>query len=286
MFTAKIENANGSILTLTGKEAVYQVIGIIGLNPPNAQINTTTIVGMDGAMFNSSKLETRNLVLTVRINGDVEQNRLALYTYFRTKDWCKFYYSNDSLNVYIEGYVESVECDLFSNGETAQISIICPYPYFRSMAETVVNSSNSIAAFTFPFAINLGYPIPISEYADDGYISVYNSSQVETGAIIEINVNSDCSSIELLNATTNNDLILEYAFLAGDKITINTNKGQKGVQLLRNGTFTNILFAVKAGSSFIQFGVGNNAIEYLVDGDLGSDAVFLIFRYFATYRGV
>ena len=115
MYTAKIENVNGEVMLLTNKESKYQVISITGLNPPKAQINTTPIVGLDGAKFNSSKLETRNIVITIRLNGDVEANRQALYNFFVTKKWCRFYYTNGSRNVYIDGYIDSVECDLFSS---------------------------------------------------------------------------------------------------------------------------------------------------------------------------
>ena len=156
MFTCKIENSDGAVYVLTGDEPVYQVIKIEGLNPPKAQINTTTIVGLDGAMFNSSKLESRNIVLTIRINGDVETNRQNLYQYFRTKEACTFYYTNQNRDVYIQGYVESVVCDLFSKSELAQISIICPSPYFKSLDEIVSDISNSLALFTFPFSINKG----------------------------------------------------------------------------------------------------------------------------------
>ena len=154
MYTAQIENSSGNLFTLTGNEPVYQILSITGLNPPNAQINTTTIVGLDGAVFNSSKLETRNLVLTIKINGDVETNRLLLYSYFKTKDKCTFYYSNNSRDVSIEGYVESVECDLFSNNELAQISIICPYPYFKALTQIITDFSNVTPQFVFPFSIN------------------------------------------------------------------------------------------------------------------------------------
>ena len=61
MFTARIQNRSGEVYVLTGDEPVYQVVKILGLNPPQAQINLTTVVGLDGAKFNSSKLETRNL---------------------------------------------------------------------------------------------------------------------------------------------------------------------------------------------------------------------------------
>lgn len=286
MYKAKIENSNGGVLVLTGKEAIYQIINIEGLNPPPAQINNTTIVGLDGAVFNSSKLQTRNIVLTVKINGNVEANRLNLYKYFRTKDWCKFYYSNETLDVSIEGYVESVECNLFSSGETAQISILCLYPYFRSLSESLVNSSSAEAHFVFPFSINIGEPVVISNYIDTGAINVYNSSESETGVMIEIDVKSAVNSIELTNTSTGDDFILSYAFAAGDKILINTNKGSKSIALVRGGVISNLFAALQQGSTFFQLSSGNNVFEYLADDTQGSNDVYIIFRFYNTYRGV
>jgi phage-related protein len=285
MYTAKIENSNGEILTLTGNEPVYQVIDITGLNPPKAQINTSTIVGLDGAVFNSSKLETRNLVLTVKINGDIESNRQQLYNYFRTKSWCKFYFTNNNLDVSIEGYVESVECDLFTNNETAQISIICPYPYFKSLAETLQKLSHTNALFTFPFTINLNNPVVISEYTTGG-INVFNSSESDTGAMIEIDISNSVSSIEIKNTNTGDDFVLNYAFQSGDKVIINTNKGQKSITLVRSGRVSNLFSALKQGSVFFQLQAGSNMFEYLADGEASSDDIRVLFRYYNVYRGV
>ena len=287
MFEAKIENSSGNVLTLTGNEPVYQVTSITGLNPPNAQINTTTIVGLDGAVFNSSKLEIRNLVLTIKINGNVEQNRLQLYNYFKTKDWCKFYYSNDSLDVSIEGYVESVECNLFSNSEKAQISIVCPYPYFRSLSEIINDSSNVLASFTFPFSINTDEPIIISSIDENEGISVYNASESETGVIVQIDVLDACSSIEIINTATGDDFKINYSFLENDTIVINTNKGQKAITLIRNGAISNIFAALQQGSVFFQLLPGVNAFEYLVSGSAANnDNIALTFKYYNIYRGV
>lgn len=287
MYTAKIENSKGDLLTLTGQEAVFQVINIAGLNPPAAQINTTTIVGLDGAVFNSSKLQTRNLVLTIKINGDVETNRLLLYSYFKTKDKCKFYYTNNSLDVSIEGYVESVECDLFTNSEKAQISILCPYPYFKSLSEILTDSSNVTPQFVFPFSINIDELVVISTLDDTEGIAVFNSSESETGVLVEIDVKDSVSSIEIKNTSTGDDFKLVYSFLSGDKIIINTNKGQKSVNLIRGGTISNLFSALQQGSVFFQLTVGTNNFEYLVSGSAANnDDVSILFRYYSIYRGV
>lgn len=286
MYTAKIENIDGNVLVLTEDENIYQVTNIEGLDPPKAQVNTTTIVGLDGALYNSSKLETRNIVLTVKINGDVETNRLNLYQYFRTKEWCKFYYSNDTLNVYIEGYVESVECNYFSNGETAQISIICPYPYFKSLTQIVTDISSTLALFTFPFSINENEPIAFSSYDSGRVTSVYNGSESTTGVIIKIVFGAAVSTLEIKNTTTGDDFILNYSFLENDVVTINTNKGQKSVKLLRNGVTTNIFSAIEQGSVFFQLYPGRNLFGYLADNGDENEDVYITFTNVNEYRGV
>ena len=286
MFTAKIENSSGDMLTLTGNEPVYQVIKITGLNPPHAQINTTSIVGLDGARFNSAKLDTRNIVLTVKINGDVEANRLNLYCYFRTKEPCTFYYANDTLDVTINGYVENVECDLFTNNELAQISILCPYPYFKSMSQVIADSSNVLGLFVFPFSINATDPIAFSSLQTSGDIEVYNASESETGATIEINVLDSVSAIQLNNVVTGDTFSLSYNFIAGDKIVINTNKGQKSIMVIRNGVLTNIFSALQQGSTFSQLVAGMNLFEYTANGVAASDDISILFRYYNEYRGV
>ena len=286
MYTAKIENLSGSVYVLTGDEPVYQVIGIRGLNPPKAQINTTTIVGLDGAVFNSSKLETRNIVLTIKINGDVETNRLNLYRYFRTKEWCKFYYSNESVDVFIEGYVETVECDLFSNSETAQISIICPYPYFKSVEQIIDDISNTIALFTFPFSIDYDDPIPFSNFILAGEVNVFNSTATETGVEIQIDISASVNEIEIQNTVTGDNITLDYSFLTGDRVIINTNKGQKSVKLIRNGNEINIFSAVQRGSVFFQLAAGDNIFAYLIDDGENNANVNILFKHYDTYRGV
>lgn len=286
MFTAKIENASGDMLTLTGNEPVYQVIKITGLNPPHAQINTTSIVGLDGARFNSAKLNTRNIVLTVKINGDVETNRLNLYHYFRTKEPCTFYYANDTLDVSINGYVENVECDLFTNNELAQISIICPYPYFKSISQVIADSSNVLGLFVFPFSINADEPIAFSSLQTNGDIEVYNASESETGALIDITVKNSVNTIQINDVVSGDTLTLSYSFIAGDKISINTNKGQKSISLIRNGLITNIFSALQQGSTFFQLMSGINLFEYTTNGVSASNDILILFRFYNVYRGV
>lgn len=286
MYTAAIENASGSVYVLTGDEPVYQVLSIQGLNPPSAQLNITNIVGLDGAKYNSARLNTREIVVTVKINGEVEKNRLNLYKYFVTTEWCRFSYKNDSLDVFIEGYVENVECDQFSNAETAQISILCPSPYFESREEYVEDGSAVSAQFEFPFSIDYDDPVVISELLVASVTNVFNGTDTESGMYIDIDVVGTCQKIVITNTETAQTFELDYVFQNGDRIRINTYKGQKKVLLYRGGNTVNIFAAMKLGSVFFQLKPGDNTFSYQVDDGSNNQKVFIYFRHRALYRGV
>ena len=286
MFTVKAENYKGDVIELTQDESKYQILSVIGLNPPNAQINTTAGANLDGAKFNSSRLDTRNIVITVKINGEVENNRQYLYRFFPTKQWCKFYYTNANRNVFIEGYVETVECDLFTNAEQMQISIICPQPYFKDLNEIINDISSTVKKFYFPFAINESDPIPFSTYDSARIANVYNDSDSESGIIIVLSFEDSVNTVLIRNTDTGETFTLNYSFLENDVVTINTNRGEKSVTLLRNGVSTNIFSATQKGSTFFQLAIGDNPFGYLADNGSSNDSVNIAIKHNTLYRGV
>lgn len=111
--SVRIKNDRGDILELVGSEK-YSLTNITGLNPVAAVINTTSNGVHDGSRYNSSKLGTRNIVITVSLEEPVEENRMELYRLIRPKRDVTFYLENGRRNVYIPGYVETCELNPFS----------------------------------------------------------------------------------------------------------------------------------------------------------------------------
>lgn len=297
MFTLKIENVKHDILELTHNEGNYQVVSVTGLNPPNAQINRSTVAGMDGAKFNSSKLEERNIVITLKLNGDIEANRINLYRYFNAKQWCKIYYKNESRDVYIEGYVETVECNLFANNEQMQISIICPNPYFKGLEEIVDDVSKVIEMFEFPFAhgakgatfeanTTTDNAIPFSELDLSKVTNVLNDSESETGMIIEVEFLGTVNKLRIVNTGTGEAFTLNYKFIENDKLVIDTNKGNKSIKLIRNSQEINIFNSLVKGSTFFQLSIGDNYFSYLADNGSSDESIAIRFKHYTIYGGV
>ncbi len=284
MFICKVENTRNNILTLTQNEDNFQVLKITGLNPPKAQINTTKMATLDGKKFNSSTLNERNIVITVKLNGDVEKNRIRLYSFFRPKEWCKFYYKNSSRNVFIEAYTENVECDLFTNKEVMQISLLCPEPYFKDVQEIIDDISKILSKFEFPFSIDED-GIEFSTLDTSKITNVHNSSEMDTGVIVDIDIYSHIEKLLIKNTSTGETLTLNYQFQSNDKVTINTNKGHKSIKLIRNAETINIFSAIEKGSTFFRLNIGDNFFSYLADDGENDSFVHIVFKRNTLYGG-
>ena len=282
MFTLKIENRFGDILELTHNEN-YIVTNITGLNPPKAKINLSDIAGMNGALFNSAKAETRNLVLTVLPQAPVEQNRLALYKFAQVAQWCKIYYSNGSVDVQIEGYVETVEGSLFSKAQSFQISILCPQPYFEGLREIRNDISSLISTFEFPFAIE-AEGIEFSYINHDILSTVINVGDVETGLIIEITARGEVTDPIIYDNLTGGSIGLNITLASRDKVVINTNSGSRSVKLISGNTETNIMNLVKPNPTWFTLQPGENIFSY--GAEVGSDLMAIVFRHRTKFGGV
>lgn len=283
MFTLKIENTKRNEIVLTQNESDYQVIDVEGLAPPNAQLYTNAVANMDGEKFKSSKLNMRNLVLTVKINGDVEANRINLYKYFGAGKWCKVFYKNGTRDVFIEGYVETIECALFTVNQQMQISIVCPSPYFKSVDIIYTDISVVVAGFTFPFTIDESGVI-ISQLIPNKVTSVINDGEFETGVEIKMRALADGITTPVIyNADTGEYLSVSVILNKGDVLRINTNKGQKSIVKIVDGVEVNIINSLEYGSTWLQLEAGINNFTYDAGG---AQLLEVIFEYHHQYEGV
>lgn len=181
----------------------------------------------DGSSFNSARIPDREIVITIYINGDVETNRMNLYKYFRVKELCKIYYTNETRDVYIEGYTSILDTTPFSNKEVAQISIECLDPFFKEIEMLVSDLSKTSENFTFPFSINEDEEVVISTIENNKFVTITNDSESDTDLLIEVDFVASVSKLEIKKVTTGESFIVEYDFIANDKLVINCAKRTK-----------------------------------------------------------
>lgn len=287
MFVLEVENKYGQKLKLSQNESSYQILKIEGLTPPAAEIHTIVSANAHGSTYKAAKIEPRNLVLQIKPCGNIEENRLRLYEYFATSDWCKIYFRNSKRSVAIEGYTETIESDLFTNNQVLQISILCPEPFFKDVSESVRDISKEQAIFEFPFEVPIQELIEFSAFNRDRFTCVVNYGEADTGMTVEIeNISSGTLPIPVIrNYITGESLIINGHFNVGEKIVINTNIGQKSIIKISNkGVESNILNEFNLNSTWLQLRKGANHFTYDYNG---YDKFYKInIRYLSTYLGV
>ena len=282
MYSLKVENDRGNTLELTNNPN-YTVFKIEGLNPPHATINSSVNTTTDGSNINSVRLENRNIVIYMTMEGDIEANRINLYKYFPVKKTVKLYFSNESRDIFIEGTVEIIECDLFSQKQVAQISIICPKPYFKDVENLVTIFSDVSSLFEFPFNITKS-GVEISAITTNQRRSIINTGDIETGVIIKLFATGTVLNPVIYDVLKRTQLKLNFNMLAGDTIVINTNVGEKSIELIRDGVTYNAMGYMAHDSSWFVMESGDNVFTY--DADSGNSNLQLTFTTSILYSGV
>lgn len=180
MYTLKVQPENGALYELTHNYGKFAIVRIDGLDPPMNAVNISTAGNMDGGIFNSARLEPRNIVITAVLYGNIEQSRQELYSIFPQKSSVVIFFKDKNRNLKTVGYVEQPACNPFDLRETAQISVICPDPYWHDVngltesfaafePTTITNSGDASAGFSCIVEFSTDNPpsVTLAEASDE-----------------------------------------------------------------------------------------------------------------------
>lgn len=275
----------------------FAITNITGLGPGKATINSTEISTTDGALFNSARLSARNIVFSIRYmwKDTIEDARQLSYRYFPIKSKVTLLFKTDNREAEIDGYVESNEPDIFSSEEGAEISIICPNPFFYSRESATTVFSGVEPGFEFPFS-NEDLYLPLLEMgkienATDKVV-IYDGD-AETGVRITIHAVGAAENITIYNIGTREMMRLDTdrlqtftgsGIVAGDDIIICTIPGEKSITLLREGVTTNILNCLDRNSDWFKLAKGDNVFAYTAE--TGSENLQFSIENSVVYEGI
>lgn len=275
--TIKATNYRGETLTIELADPYssgFAVLSIDGIGPEKATINTVEIATNDGSVFNSSRMDTRNITLSlVFVGNDPEELRRKTYRFFPLKKPLNLELITDKRSAVITGYVESNEPAIFSQMENTKISIICPDPYFRSIGNDTsrVVFYGEAPLFEFPFSNEgLGPVIEFGEITSVTEANVPYSGDAEVGATFTIHAFGAAKNIRIDNMDTGESMSMTIDLSAGDDLIISTVTGKKSVKLLRNGVYTNVLNKLNRNSGWFKLSNGDNAFAYQAEEGLNN----------------
>ncbi len=262
-------------------ESGFIITNIDGLGPVKANINFTELATNDGAIDNSARLESRNIVMSMKFtpNPTIEDARLLSYKFFPIKQMITFEIETDNRMCITTGRVETNEPIIFDESEGCQISIMCPDPYFYAIDENGKKKTEFYGLeplFEFPFE-NASLNLPTLEFGQvvqqtEGIVLYEGDADV--GVTVTIHATGECQGLKIFNVSTRETIAISdtkfralvgSGIQAGDVITVCTIRGKKGITLLRGGQTTNILNALEKPIGWFRLTKGENLFAYSAD---------------------
>lgn len=288
MRTITVTNHLGQTLSLElsrPEQSGLAVLSVNGLNPVKANIVLDNLAIMDGGKFNSSRAQTRNIVLSLRYYETealkLPQIRYRVSQYFPLKKKIKLVFDNGIRKAFVYGYVESNEAKIFSKEAGTVVSILCEDSYLYDTEPGFFSYQTTQGAFTFPFSNeSLTNPLLImGEIELQQEIELNYEGEVPIGFLLRIHVNSDASSFLLMSSKTlgvlgiDSSKLLSFLgddLISGDDIYISTVIGSKYARLTRFGITYNILDCLRPNPSWFQLEPGVNKFVYTLDSGVGN----------------
>lgn len=253
-----------------GVSSGYQLEDIEGLDPVKATIASSNFGGADGASYQSSRRDPRNIVMRIEMIPDfvtttVQSLRQGLAAKMMPKSAVRLqFHDEDGSVVYIDGRVESFEAPLFTREPKAVISFLCLRPDFISETETVV-TGNSVSDLT---NMTINYP-----------------GTVDTGFSFEMTLNRSTNEIAFVMQTADGEtkrMDFAMSLVSGDIIEFSSIFGNKGVWVTKSGARSSALYATTSVSQFLTLARGPNAFRTQISGA----AIPYTIRYHAKYGGL
>ncbi len=245
-------NSRGHVLNLplNDPSGGFSVRDIQGLGPVKAEVRSSPFAQLDGEQYHSSRRGPRNIVAELGLNPDYGQQsvyslRTQLYAYFMPKSEIKLKFelydkfTDTTLNVEIDGVVESAEPSIFAKDPNIVISVLCHNPDFVDPNLITVNLTTQGSAI----------------YTDIDY-----QGTVETGFLLSFMADRDLISggnYAFNTAMTRPDGIVESLayyeqILNGETIEISSVRGNKYVHLVGGGLPDSKIYALADGSAWFE----------------------------------
>lgn len=262
----------------------FIVQSIDGLGPAKANINTSEIATNDGSIYNSARLNDRDIKFKFLFmegkTESIEDIRQKSYKYFPVKKQIAIEVKTDNRSTVIYGYVESNEPKIFSKQEGCNIIVMCPDPFFYELNEHSDILNGVEAKFEFPFENNslTSNLLEFGTIQREPIQHVNYSGDANVGVRFVIHAIGDAKMIKIYNVNTREQMSIDTDKLtaltgknisASDTIYINTVKGQKSVRLLREGLMYNILNCINKDADWFTLSKGIN--DFAFSAESGSE---------------
>jgi hypothetical protein len=279
MLTAvKVRNPQGEELVLYTENVSsgLAVADIDGLDPVKATLVSSSFATIDGQRFQSSRRESRNIVLKLSMEPNyvtttIQSIRDLLYRMFMTETTVTLIFTqSDGPDLEIVGVIESFDAPRFARDLLATVSIMCFAPNLLDKTPRSVNvpSASSTVATWFEYGGTVEAGTTIS--------FTVGSIPMDWFSIAHVRPDGEVERLEFAGMTLN----------PGDTVSIVSLPGEKNVTVRVESTTVEALWAMQPGSAWISLRPGRNGIALVTDWDVAMGGLTAKVDYIHCHGGV
>ena len=240
---------------------------------------------IDGAVYQGSVAEYRNIVLHLTDVDKYVDNRDALNRLFKEKSVGTLtFWEADAAPRKIDYYVESLN----STGEDPyrehQVSLICPDPFFYDINSSDESMASWVSAFEFPFestsaGFEFGYQSNEKIKTIQNDIAEDNIGVTITITCMGAVVNPSITHIETGDRISIGHSGKPFEISTGDVVVITTATGNKHVTLTHNGVTSEVNHYLTEDSVFVQLMRGSNSFGFNADSGLNNLSISISYTF-------
>lgn len=250
---------------------------VTGLDSVDNTILSTESFSSDGLSVNGTKVKERNVVINGLINGDKQSTKEKMLRFFNPKQKLQLKYVREEDERLINCYVEKTPAFSYNGAYRFVVSFICPKPYWYSQ-EIKTDIAQWVGAFEFPLEIPEETGILMGYREPSVIVNVNNTSDNPAPMKLEFRAVGTLTNPTILNVETQEFIKIEREMVAGDVITLSTEKGSEYVRLTRGGVVSNIFNSLTLDSNpHFEIDVGDNLIRYDADTNVDNLEVSIYF---------
>lgn len=279
------ENEKGLAIELnqSGPLFIFKPEGFTGIE---SEVISNKCIYQDGVNIVRNILNERILTLNCYMVVNSEQERTylknKLYSAFNAKFKGTLTVHTDAFNRKAENVVviqtPIFDDDYETNNELVpfQIQLMMPTPYFVSNEK-----GEEIVTWYGGFNFKTSLPLRFRQKGESRR-NIVNNGHVDTS--VKIHFEGPAVNPSIKNLTTNKFIKINKTIEVGEVLIINTEYGNKTVEIKNKETLLNAFHYLDLDSEFFDLVPGDNLIEYTTENDLDIQKVSIIYK--EKYLGV
>lgn len=258
---------------------------ISGLGDVKVNNTSTKFVNSDGEKYENSTLDKGEIIIKYAIVAksieeymDIRDRMLKVINPKLGESTLEYRYVGKERTIkVVPDNTPSMPIKSNKKITECEIVLLAHDPYMKDIYETGEEISTWIGGMPFKFSL----PFSLKKRGSTKK-NIYNDGHVETP--VKIYFKGPAVNPKVINNTTGEFIQVIRELTADDTLIINTEFGNKTVEIVRNGVSTNAFHYIDLDSEFFNLQVGDNLIEYSSDNEINPQSVEI--RYKNRYVGV